>query len=167
MPTSKKFQESSQDSSPVAFARSMPLPIRIELKAVYIVPSNQTHKRIVDLFDAFKYDITNADHGFGYYKISPINTSADSGGVPLNGMNSSRAQLLFYLYMLYPPWSNTLNNFKGRYRADACKRKARFLKEHHRLDPFYKNLSETEIYKNLLKANSEDEERWRIVQRRN
>ena len=131
----------------------MPLPIRIELKAVYIVPSIKTHKRIVDLFDAFKYDITNADHWLWLLQNFSDKYFGRQRGRPAKWNESSRAQLLFDLYML--------EKFQGKI-AGGAKGKARLLKEHHRLDPFYKNLSETEIYKNLLKANSEDEERWRV-----
>jgi hypothetical protein len=138
---------------PLEIPEPFPLPIRINLKTVYIVPSIETHKRVVELFDAFKYDITNVNHWLWLLQNFSDRYFERRRGRPTKWNETTRAQLLFDLYML--------GKFQGKVAGDT-KGQAKLLKEHHKLDPFYKNLSETEIYKNLLEANSEDEERWRV-----
>ena len=154
MPISKKTRV-SKPRIPISLPTSepVPLPIQIKLGTFYLVRSIETHKRVTELFDAFQYDITDAKHWLWLLQIFSDRYFERSRGRPVKWSESSRAQLLFDLYCL--------GKFQGKVAGDA-RGQAKLLKEHHKLNPFYKNLSETEIYKNLLKANSEDKERWRV-----
>src|SRR5579871_6541701 len=100
--TSKRKPAASKPKIPLPLETPEPfaLPIRIELGTVYIVPSVERHKRVVELFDAFKYDITNVNHWLWLLQNFSDRYFQRGRGRPAKWNEASRAQLLFDLYTL-------------------------------------------------------------------
>ena len=117
------------------------------------MPSIETHKRVVDLFDAFKYDITNADHWLWLLQKFSDKYFERRRGRPAKWNESSRARLLFRSLHAWkisregsPRHESAGQIIKGASQARSI---------------LQKSLKRPKMYKNLLKANSEDQERWR------
>jgi hypothetical protein len=120
-----------------------PAVLKIEMGTVYVVPSvKEDHQRIVDLFEAFGYDIQNPQHWLWILSILSKGHFERRRGRPPKWKASTRSQLFVDWFSL-----QKAGKLEGNRRNWA-----KLIKENFKLDPLYKNSSEDEIYKNLLKC---------------
>jgi hypothetical protein len=116
-------------------------PFKIDLGSIYFSPADSdADQRIVDLFDAFGYDISNSQHWRWLLNLFSQAHFERRRGRPSKWSKSSRLKLFVDLLSLRQ---------RGKF-SDHKPEQARLLKENFKLDPLYKDSSEQEIYKNLL-----------------
>jgi hypothetical protein len=133
-----------------------PPVLKIKLETIYLVPSEfEDHQHILDLFAAFKYDIRDAQHWLHLLSILSKGYFDRKQGRPSKWNGARRSRMFADLYMLIK---------EKAYRGDR-KAQAKLLKEKLKLDPFYRDASEEEIRKHLLKFFREEAE-WEIALRR-
>jgi hypothetical protein len=123
--------------------QSTPAILKIEMGTVYVFPAGkEDHQRIVDVFEAFGYDIKNPQHWLWIVGILSKGHFERRKGRPPKWNASSRVQLFADWFSLQ----------RGGRLVGNRRNHATLIKENFKLDPLYKNSSEDEIYKNLLKC---------------
>ena len=130
---------------------------KVDMGTWYFVPGEvEDDRRIVELFDAFQYDVKNPGHWrWLLTEFANQHLGRNGRGRPVKWTKAAYTKIwcdLFLQERTPQLGRNGLIEFSRKEVPRATRAKAALLKKTHSLDPLYKSSSVDEIYKNLLKA---------------
>jgi hypothetical protein len=142
---------------------------KVDMGTWFFVPGeSEDDRRIIELFDAFQYDVKEPQHWRWLLKeFADQHFGQKSRGRPTKWTKAAYTKIWCDLFLLeYEPQlgRDGIIEFSRKEMPRATRAKASLLKKTHPLEPLYKNSSVDEIYKNLLKANDAyEEEIWQSI----